>query len=134
MGFIGKSRDRIVGLWLQIHQFDAILPKGFDVLKSARMQQIGNQRCHENGLAGSCQSGHPQSNGRTKDRVANLGAHRLQAILQAIADCREDQQFYPNLCFLRNRCFYMAFLVPDCPFQAFNFVLIADYAQICDEN
>ena len=71
MILIGKARQGVIGLRLQIDRVDALLCLGAQLRHPASVQQIGNQPCDKHGLARPAEARHPKPQHRIKEYPRN---------------------------------------------------------------
>ena len=80
---VGEARDGVVGLRLQVGGLDAALGGGAELRHAAAVEQVGDQRGDEHGLAGAAEAGDAEPDRVLEQRAAELAERVLEAAEEA---------------------------------------------------
>ena len=97
MILVGEPRDGVVGLWLQVRREDAPFGLGAQLRHPPAVDQVGDQRGDEHGLAGAAEPRHPEPDHRVADHPADIGHRVLDAVGEAAGQTVEIQSAASSL-------------------------------------
>ena len=92
---VGEAGDGVVGLRLQVGGEDAVLGLGLELGHAAAVEEVGDERGDEDGLAGAAEAGDAEADHRVGEDGAEVAHRVLDGVDQAPGQAIEVQRSRP---------------------------------------